>query len=120
MSVRGAIYTLLSGLEGDVWPLVAEQETKDAHAVYFVSRNKVRSQDGNEVDEVSLRLEIYGADYDEVHALADTFESDLDIKDETVIGTETLMVSYFDNDSDDYVWSEKKFNITQEYTLKFY
>lgn len=120
MSVRSAIYTLLSGLESDVWPLKAKEGTSDPHGVYFVSRENVRSQDGNELEEVRLRIEIYAQDYDDVIALAETFESDLDIKDETVIGTETLMVSYLDNESDDYIWSEKKFNITQEYTLKFY
>jgi len=120
MSIRGAIYTLLSGLESDVWPLKAPEGTSVPHGVYFVSRENVRSQDGNELEEVNLRIEVYAEDYDDVEALAATFEADLDIKDETVIGTETLMVSYLNNESDDYIWTEQKFNITQEYTLKFY
>ena len=120
MSIRGAIYTLLSGLEANSFPLVAEQETDSAYAVYFVSKEPIRSQDGNEFIEVRLRIEIYGNDYDDVEALATTFESDLDLKDETVIGSETLHVSYMDNESDDYISGEDKYNITQEYTLKFY
>ena len=120
MSIRGAIYTLLSGLEGDVWPFVAEQETADPYGVYFINRMNIRSQDGNEIYEVSLRLELYSNDADDLVALAAVIEADLDIKDETVIGSETLMVSYLDNESDDYVSSENKYNITQEYTLKFY
>ena len=120
MSVRTAIYTLMSGLEPDVWPLKAPEGTSEDHGVYFISREKIRSQDGTEFEEVRLRVEVYADNYDNVIALAATFEADLDIKDETVISGETLHVAYMENESDDYIWDEKKFNITQEYTLKFY
>ena len=119
MSIRGAIYTLLSGLESNVWPLKAKQATTATHAVYFVSREPVLSQDGTEMWNVRLRIEVYGDDYDDVETLAQTFSDDLHLKDETAIGAETLHVAYMESESDDYIWSEQKFNITQEYTLKF-
>jgi hypothetical protein len=119
MSIRSAIYTLLSGLEADVFPFVAEQKTTVPYAVYFINRENIRTQDGNELYEIRLRLEIYSNDLDDAVSLASTFESDLDIKDETVIDGENLMVSYLDSESDDWVESEEKYNITQEYTLKF-
>ena len=119
MSIRSAVYTLLSGLESDVWPLVAEQETSVPYGVYFLSRTHILSQDGVEVKEVRLRIEIYGNDWDDVAALAATLEADLDIKDETAIGGEQLMVSYLTSEDENYLPGEQKFNITQEYILKF-
>jgi hypothetical protein len=110
----------MSGLEADVWPMVAPQGTNDPYAVYFLTREPERSQDGVELWIVRMRLECYGNDLDDVIALAAVFEADLDIKDETALTEYTLHVSYLESESDDYLHTENKFNISQEYTLKLY
>jgi hypothetical protein len=120
MSLRSFIYSeLLTNVDSNVYPLVAPEKTTDPYAVYFISRQSVLTQDGVAVKAVVLRIEIYGNDWDAVEALAKSYESYLDHIDPVEGIDENLMVAILEREDEDYLHDEQKFNITQEYTLKF-
>jgi hypothetical protein len=118
MSIRKAVYSLLSGLEADVFPLIAQQETTDPYVVYSIRRVPVRTQDGIGVQDVDLTLEIYASSLSDCIALADTLYAGLEGTSGTY-ATETLMVSNWVSESDFYIEELKKYGMTQEYQLRF-
>ena len=118
MSIRAAIYSLLSGLESDVFPLVAQQETSDPYVVFSMRRSPVRTQDGIAVNDVELTLEIYANTFSECITLADTLYAGLEGTEGTY-ATETLMISNWTSEADLYIYDLDKYSITQEYYLRF-
>ena len=118
MSVRAAIYSLLSGLEGDVFPLNAQQETTVPYVVYSMSITPTRTQSGVGVTDVSLTLEIYANSFSDCITLADTLYTGLEGTSGTY-ATETLHISNWVSESDFYVRDLNKYSITQEYQLRF-
>jgi hypothetical protein len=118
MSIRKAVYAMLSAAESDVFPLVAEQETTDPYVVFSMRRSPVRTQDGIGVQDVELTLNIYGSNLSDCIALADTMYTGI----ESVTGTyatETLMASNWVSESDFFIDELQKYGITQEYFLRF-
>ncbi len=118
MSIRKAIYSLLSGLEADSFPLVAQQETTDPYIVFSMRRSGTRTQSGVGPHEVDLTLEIYASALSDCIALADTMYTGM----EGAAGsydTETLMVCNWESESDFYIEDLKKYGMTQEYHLFF-
>jgi hypothetical protein len=118
MSIRAAVYSLLSGLESDVFPLVAEQETTDPYVVFSMRLSPVRSQDGIAVNDVELTLNIYAKSFSDCVALADTIYAGMEGTSGTY-ATETLMICNWESESDFYIGELDKCMITQEYTLRF-
>lgn len=118
MSIRKAVYSLLSGIEGDVFPLVAQQETTDPYVVFSMVRTPTRTQDGIGPQDVDLTLEIYASTLSDCIALADTLYAGVEAASGTY-DTETLMVANWESESDNYIDDLNKYWITQTYTLRF-
>lgn len=118
MSVRAAVYSLLSGLEADVFPLVAEQETTDPYVVFSIRREPERSKDGVAWQYVDLSLEIYANSLSGCISLADTLYAGLENASGTY-ATETLVGSNWVSESDYYIDELKKYGMTQDYRLIF-
>ncbi len=121
MSIRGAIYSLLAGIEGDVYPLVAPQETTDPYVVYSMRSEPILTQDFCGPTDVDLTIEVYaGGDdaFDNCVALANTIFAGMDNAKGTYDG-EVLMLSRWVSEADSYIGEIDKVNITQEYNLKF-
>ena len=118
MSIRKAIYSLLSGIEPDSFPLVASQELTDPYVVFSMRRTPVRTQDGVGPTDVDLTLEIYANTFSDCVALADTMYAGLEGTSGSY-DTETLMVCNWLSESDYYIDSLEKYGITQEYQLYF-
>ena len=119
MSIRSGIYDLLKAVEADVYPIVAPQETADPYIVYSIRREPIRTQSGIQVEDVTLTLEIYANDWDSCLTLAASLYSNLENKSGTY-GTESLLVCNWTAETDGgYIGDLDKFNITQEYNLKF-
>ena len=118
MSIRAAVYSLLSGIESDVFPLVAQQETTDPYVVFSMRRAPVRTQDGIGVQDVDLTLEVYASSLSACIALADAMYAGLEGASGTY-ATETLMVCNWGGENDNYIDDLNKYWITQEYTLRF-
>lgn len=118
MSIRKAVYDLLNDTEADVYPLIAPQELTDPYATFFIRIEYVRSQDGVEVKEATVTINVYANTY----AQCDTLASSLRTALENASGsydTETLMVGLFLSESDDYIENLDKYLLIQEYLLKF-
>jgi len=118
VSIRKAIYSLLSGLEADVFPLVATQEMSDPYVVYSMRGEPIRSQDGIGVKEIMLTITIYANTFSDCIALADTMYAGLEGTAGTY-ATETLMISNWISEDEYYIDDLKKYGITQEYQLRF-
>ncbi len=118
MSIRAAIYSLLSGLESDTFPLVAQQETTDPYVVFSMRRSPIRTQDGVGPSEVDLTLEIYASTLSDCITLADAMYAGLEGTSGTY-ATETLMVCNWISEGDNYIDDLNKYWITQEYNLRF-
>lgn len=118
MSIRSAIYTLLSGLEADSYPLFAPQETTDPYVAYSTRLAPIRTQEGVHLTEVDLTLDIYASDFDSAVALASTMYAGLEGA-EGAYDDQSLMVCNWISESDSYISDLDKVNITQEYNLKF-
>ena len=121
MSVRAAIYDLLDEVTTSVYPLVAPQETTGSYAVFSVNLEVIRIQNGVEMKEADLILEIYSSGdngFDSCVTLAESFYTALEGASGTY-GGEALEVCNFIRESDDYISDLDKFNIRQEYNLKF-
>lgn len=118
MSIRKAVYSLLSGIEADSFPLVAQQETTDPYVVFSMRQTPTRTQDGISPVDVELRLEIYASTLSDCIALADTMYAGLEAATGTY-DTENLMVCNWESESDFYIEEVKKYGMTQEYQLRF-
>ena len=118
MSIRKAIYDLLNDSESDVYPLIAPQETSDPFVVYKARRDHTRTQEGIATKYISLTLDIYANDFSDCVDLADTMSAALEDASGTY-DTETLHVCTWISEDGDYIPGEDKFNITQEYLLRF-
>lgn len=116
MSIRSSIYTLLSGIEVDVFPLVAPQETSDTYVTYAMRLEFERYQ-GGYIKNVTLTLDVWG-NQDNVISMADTLVTGLEGQSGTV-GDQTLIICNWVSESESYIPDLDKFNITQEYELKF-
>ena len=117
MSVRKAVYSLMSGLESDCYPVYAPQETTDTYAVYSTSRDLVLTQEGAKVYEVRVTVDIYANDLSDCIGLAETLEAGMHDASGTY-ASETLMVCNLESERDNPPIGDK-INITQEYILKF-
>ncbi len=118
MSIRKAVYSLMSGLEGDVYPIYAKQELTVPYAVYSTDRNLVLTQEGVKVYEVRVTVDIYANDFSDCVDLAETLEAGMHNASGTY-ATETLMVCNLESERDSGTTTDLKINITQEYLLKF-
>ena len=118
MSIRKAVYSLLSGIETNVFPVVAQQGTTDPYVVFSIRLSGIRTQDGISPRDVDLSLEIYANDLSDCIALADTMYAGLEAAAGTY-ATETLMICNWESETDFYVEDLKKYGMTQEYTLRF-
>ena len=118
MSIRAAIYDLLNDAEADVYPLAAPQETTDPYVVYSMRRSPERVQEGIAYESVDLILEIYASYLDSCITLAETMYTGLEGKDGTY-ASESLMICNWEAESGNYIPDLDKYNITQEYNLKF-
>lgn len=118
MSIRSAIYSLLSSIESDSFPLFAPQEQTDPYVVYDMTMEPTLTQDFCGPTEVDLTLRIYASDFDSAIALAETVFAGMDNTEGTYDDQE-LMLSRWVRESDDYISDLDKVLITQEYNLKF-
>lgn len=118
MSLRSATYSLLSGVTSKVYPVVAPQETTGSYAVYSLRITPVRCQDGISMYDVDVSLEVYAETWDACADLADSFQSAIEDASGTYDG-DSLEVGLYNSETDDYISDIDKFNISQEYTLKF-
>ena len=118
MSLRGAVYDLLNDVETDVHPLVAPQETTVDYATYKMSFDYDRDQTGIFQIIVALTINIYSDTLANAVTLANSFYSGLNGKSGTY-DSESLFSCLIESESDDYIPDLDKYNITQEYTLKF-
>lgn len=118
MSIRSGIYDLLKAVEADVYPLVTPQETDSEYVAYSMRTEPIRTQSGIQVTEVFLTLEIYANTFDSCVTLADSLFAGLENKSGSY-GSKTLMVCNWVSEADNYIPDIDKFNITQEYILKF-
>ena len=118
MSIRAAVYSLLSGLESNVFPLNAEQETTAAYAVFSTNITPERTQDGVGPIYMDLTVDIYANNFSDCVSLADTLYAGLEGTSGTY-ATETLMICNWTSESDAYIFELKKYVITQGYTLTF-
>lgn len=118
MSIRGAIYDLLNDVEADVYPLVAPQETTAPYIAYTMRSEPIRTQSGVALTEVALTLEIYASTLDQCITLAALIYAGMEGKTGTY-DSETLFICNWVSEGDDYISGIDKFNITQEYNLKF-
>jgi len=118
MSVRAAVYSLLSGLEADVFPFNAQQETTDPYVVFTMRMEPTRTQDGVTVTDINLALEIYASTLSDCISLADTLYAGMEGTSGTY-ATETLMISNWVGEADYYIDDLQKYGITQEYQLRF-
>jgi hypothetical protein len=118
MSIRSAVYSLLSGIESDVFPVFAPQETTDPYVVYTMRSEPILTQDFTGPTDVDLTLDIYASTFDECVTLADAIFASLENATGTYSG-EVLMLARWVSESDNYIADVNKVNITQEYNLKF-
>jgi len=118
MSIRKAVYDLLNDTEADVYPLIAPQELTDPYATFFVRIEYVRSQEGVEVKEATVTVNVYANTYAACDTLAVAFRTALE-NASGIYDTETLMVGLLLSESDDYIESLDKYVLAQEYLLKF-
>jgi hypothetical protein len=119
MSVRRAVYSLLSGIEADVFPIYAPQETTDPYVVYSMRREPILTQDFSGPEDIDLTIEIYASTFDLAVSLADTIFAGLDNASGSY-DDKTLLLSRWVSESDNvYIGDLEKVNITQEYNLKF-
>lgn len=118
MSVRAAVYSLLSGLEGDVFPLNAQQETTDPYVVYSMRISPTRTQDGIGPTGIDLTLDIYASSFSDCVTLADALFAGLEGTSGTY-ATEALMICNWMGENDYYSDNLEKYQITQEYQLRF-
>jgi len=118
MSIRAAVYDLLNDVESDVYPVFAPQETTDPYVVYSMRYEPTLTQDFAGPTDVDLTLDIYASSFDACVTLADAIFAGMD----NALGSyggETLMLSRWVSESDNYISDLDKVNITQEYNLKF-
>ncbi|KKM27308.1 hypothetical protein LCGC14_1576070 [marine sediment metagenome] len=118
MSYRSAIYTLLSGLESNVHPIVAPQETTATYITYTIRRDTIRTQDGPGVYEITLTLNIFANELDDAITMAATMEAGIDDASGTY-DSKALLVGNFVNEGGDYISDLDKYMIIQEYQLMF-
>ena len=118
MSVREAIYDLLNDTSSEVWPLKVPQEKTDPYVTFFMRRAPVRTQDGIDVEDVDLTLNIYASTHEACVTLADAMYAGLEGATGTY-ATESLMICNWESETDDYLDGLEKVVITQEYNLKF-
>ncbi len=120
MSIRAAIYDLLDDVNSNVFALVAPQELDSVYAVFSIRTEPIRTQSGVAISEVYLTLNIYGNmdSRSDVLTRADAFYSGLEGKSGSY-SDQTLMVCNWVSESEDYIPDLQKWNITQEYELKF-
>lgn len=118
MSIRAAVYDLLNDVSSNVFPLAAPQELTAAYATYSIRSEPIRTQSGIQVYDLSLTIDIYASTRDACLTLAASFFSGLENKSGSY-SDKTLMVCNWVSESEDYIPDLKKWNITQEYELKF-
>ena len=118
-TIRGAIYDLLNDSEADVYPMVAPQELTDPYAVYSIRTAPIRSQEGIEVTDVELTLDIFANVYSDCVALAATMFAGIENASGTYDTTETLMVANWETEDGQYIEDLNKYMITQTYQLRF-
>ena len=118
MSVRAAVYDLLNDVEADVFPLAAPQETTDPYVVYSIRSNPVRTQDGY-IREADLTIDMFASSFTAVSTLSDSMFAGLEGASGTY-GSETLIIcNWTAEDIGNYIPDLDKYQITQEYNLKF-
>ena len=118
MSIRAAVYDLLDDVNARVYPLAAPQEQTNPYAVYEMRDEPERVQGGIQVHNISLSINIYANDRDDCLTLAASYFSGL----EGATGSysdQTLMICNWMSESEDFIPDLKKWNISQEYELKF-
>lgn len=118
MSIRAAVYSLLSGVEGDVYPMVAPQEVTDPYVVYNMRMEYIRTQTGITVTDTNLTLNIYANTLSDTITLADTMSAALESASGTY-ATETLHICNWVAEDGFYIDELQKYAITQEYILRF-
>lgn len=117
MSIRKAVYDLLNNTEADVYALVAPQELTDPFATYGLRITDVRSQ-SMDTQEVILTLNIYANTWPACITLADALYTALE-KTSGTFDSETLIVCNRISEGDGYIPELDKYNIMQEYQLRF-
>lgn len=119
MSIRNGIYDLLSALEGDVYPVVAPQETATTYIVYTIRVEPVRTQDGVSAQYVYLTLNIFAAELDDLETMGTTMYAGLEDADGTY-DSETLNVcAWLSTEDGGYFPDLDKYQLIQEYQLLF-
>ena len=78
MSIRSGIYDLLKALEGDVYPIVAPQETAVSYVTYSMRQEPIRTQDGISPTDVELTLNIFSNTLSDTVTLAATIYAGLE------------------------------------------
>lgn len=117
MSIRSAIYDLMNDADSDVYPTVAAAGESDPYAVYNMSREMVRTQDGVAVYDMALTVTCYAKDYSDLIDFAATIESTLEgatgtYDDKTIMVSTMLTEGPVEHDGD-----LDKYYIVQTYSI---
>lgn len=118
MSIRAAVYDLLNDVDSRVHALAAPQELTSPYAVWSVRYELIRVQGDISVYDVSLTLNMYANLRDASLTLADSFYSGLEGKSGSY-SDQSLMICNMVSEAEDYIPDLDKWNVTQEYELKF-
>lgn len=119
MSIRKGIYSLLSGIEADVYPVVAPQETTGTYIVYSLRFEPVRTQQGVSAQYVYLTLDIFASELDDLETMGATMYTGLEDASGTY-DSETLNVcAWLSTEDGGYISDLDKHHLVQEYQLLF-
>ena len=118
MSIRAAVYDLLDDVSSSVHALAAPQATTTAYAVWQIRDEPIRVQGAIQVHDVTLTLNIYANTRDLALTMAASFFSGLEGKTGSY-SDQTLMICNWMAESEDYIPDLDKWNISQEYELKY-
>ena len=119
MSIRSAIYSLLDAATSNkIFPLAAVQEETDPYVVYGMRSEATRDQTKVNVFDVTLLISVYASDRNDCLALATEIYDGLELKSGSY-SDKTLIGCSWTSEAEDYIPDLKKWEITQEYNLKF-
>jgi len=118
MSIRAAIYDLLNDVDSRVHALAAPQEETNPYAVWEIRREPIRVQESIILEEITLTLNIYANLRDDALTLATSYFDGLEAKTGSY-SNKTLIACTWSSESEDYISELDKWNVSQEYNLKF-
>ena len=119
MSIRKGIYGLLSALEGDVYPVVAPQETATTYIVYTLRFEPIRTQSGVSAQYVYLTLNIFASELDDLETMGATMYTGLEDASGTYDSEDLDVCAWLSTEDGNYLQDLEKHHLIQEYQLLF-